>query len=263
VARLVAWYRIGSSSGAAASLVLANLLPLAGVLWFGWSVRTVLIVYWLENGVIGAVNVLKILRAEGTAPAGPARPAGRGTGGRRVGTTLAMSPTIPTTGQRAALVPFFVLHYGTFWLVHGIFVLSLPLFSTAALEETSTVDTGPEPGQLLIVVVLLAISHLVSYRLNFIGRGEYLRVSPVQQVMAPYGRLVVLHVTIIVGGIAIAGTGAPAAAVLILVLLKTAMDLGFHLAEHRDDAIETTDAGGSRGARGADGADGADGEGAP
>jgi hypothetical protein len=65
VARLIAWYRIGSSVGAVASLVLANLVPLAGVVWFGWSVRTVLIVYWLENGVVGAFNVLKMLHAEG------------------------------------------------------------------------------------------------------------------------------------------------------------------------------------------------------
>ena len=53
---------------------------------------------------------------------------------------------------------------------------------------------------------------------------------------APYGRLIVLHLTIIVGGLAIATTGAPSAAVLILVLLKTALDLGLHLAEHREDA---------------------------
>ena len=50
---------------------------------------------------------------------------------------------------------------------------------------------------------------------------------------APYGRLVVLHITIILGGMAIAITGAPAAAVAILVVLKTVMDIGFHLAEHR------------------------------
>jgi hypothetical protein len=40
-----------------------------------------------------------------------------------------------------------------------------------------------------------------------------------------------------VGGLAIAMTGAPSAAVLILVLLKTGLDLGLHLAEHRD--VET------------------------
>ena len=47
------------------------------------------------------------------------------------------------------------------------------------------------------MLIVLAISHGVSYRLNYIGRGEYLRVESVQQAMAPYGRLVILHVTII------------------------------------------------------------------
>jgi hypothetical protein len=76
--------------------------------------------------------------------------------------------------------------------------------------------------------------------MNYIGRGEYLRTSGAEQAAAPYGRLVVLHVTIIIGGMAIAVTGAPSAAVLVLVILKTALDLGFHLAEHRDDAVTRT-----------------------
>ena len=42
---------------------------------------------------------------------------------------------------------------------------------------------------------------------------------------------------IIVGGMAIAMTGAPSAAVLILVLLKTGLDLGLHLAEHREPPV--------------------------
>ena len=53
---------------------------------------------------------------------------------------------------------------------------------------------------------------------------------------APYGRLVILHITIIFGALAISMTGAPAAAVAILVGLKIVMDLGFHLAEHRPKA---------------------------
>ena len=238
MARLIAWYRIGSSVGAVASLVLANLVPLAGVLWFGWNVRTVLIVYWLENGVIGAFNVLKMLRAQGPDPVQPdviVAP-----DGRRIRVPVSAASLVPPGLERLAAIPFFIVHYGLFWLVHGIFVLSLPLFATAAADQAFGTDMPPEPGQILVVLIVLAISHGVSYRLNYIGRGEYLRVSPFQQAMAPYGRLVILHVTIIVGGMAIAVTGASAAAIVVLVLLKTAMDLGFHLREHRE---ETTEAG--------------------
>ena len=85
---------------------------------------------------------------------------------------------------------------------------------------------------ILVALVALTISHGVSFYINFRAPG-YRRVSAAGQMFAPYGRLVVLHVTIILGGMAIAVTGAPEAAVAILVILKTVLDVGFHLAEHR------------------------------
>lgn len=98
-------------------------------------------------------------------------------------------------------------------------------------------DFASDPLTVAIVIAGLFISHAVSYRMNFIGRGEYLRTTGMRQAAAPYGRLVLLHITIIFGGMAIATTGAPAAAIVILVLLKTALDLGLHLDEHRDPDV--------------------------
>ena len=46
---------------------------------------------------------------------------------------------------------------------------------------------------------------------------------------AAYGRVVALHLTIIFGTIAAAFLGAPIGALLVLVALKTALDLGLHL----------------------------------
>ena len=217
--RLVAWYRIGSSVGAVVALVLANAVPLAGVLWFGWNVWTILIVYWLENGIVGVYNVLKMLKAE--APPGPDAGSMR-LNGRPV-----------DTGSSRALVTFFVIHYGMFWLVHGIFVLTLPLFGMMAGEGADDLVAGVSPVTILVALVALTISHGVSFSINFLRAGEYRRVSAAGQMFAPYGRLVVLHVTTILGGMAIAVTGAPEAAVAILVILKTVLDVGFHLAEHR------------------------------
>ena len=50
-------------AGAAVALVLANLVPLAGVLLWEWSVSSVVILYWFENVVIGVVNVLRMTMA--------------------------------------------------------------------------------------------------------------------------------------------------------------------------------------------------------
>ena len=68
--RLVAWYRVGSSYGAVVALIVANAIPLFGVLFLGWNVWTILTIYWLENGVVGFFNVLKMAQAAGTDPVG-------------------------------------------------------------------------------------------------------------------------------------------------------------------------------------------------
>ncbi|MEA2619784.1 MAG: hypothetical protein QOC97_557, partial [Chloroflexota bacterium] len=239
--RLVGWYRLGSSSyGAVAALLVANSIPLVGVLFLGWNVWTILTIYWLENGVVGVFNVLKMARAEGPMLGGAGRAA--------AGSMLLNGRPIEGSAK-VLLIPFFIVHYGLFWLVHGVFILTLPLFtglqgggllggglsfdpeSGAPVVGSGAQALVSDPLAVAIVIVGLFISHGISYRLNYIGRGEYLRTSVARQMAAPYGRLFILHITIILGGLAIVITGAPAFAVLVLVLLKTALDLGFHLAE--------------------------------
>ncbi|MEO8208348.1 MAG: DUF6498-containing protein, partial [Chloroflexota bacterium] len=99
--RLVAWYRVSAASEPVISLLVANLIPLVGVVAWGWDLWTLLALYWAENGVIGAYNVLKILLARGQS-SGPMAAAGV---------------------SRVATAAFFSVHYGIFWFVHGMFVL--------------------------------------------------------------------------------------------------------------------------------------------
>ena len=46
-----------------AILVVANMLPLIGVVYWNWNALEVVIIYWLENLVIGVINILKMLAA--------------------------------------------------------------------------------------------------------------------------------------------------------------------------------------------------------
>ena len=222
IERFLAWYRLTSSVGAVVALIVANLVPLIGVLFFGWSVWNILIVYWLENGIVGGFNVLKMATATGIAtPQNMSRNNG------------------PVAGNsKAALIPFFVIHYGIFWVVHGIFVFTLPFLFTGAPGSESGVD----PGAILLAGIALAISHGVSYWWNFLHGAEYRRVSAAQLMFAPYGRLLVLHMTILLGAVAIGTTGAQSAAVAILVAIKIAIDLALHLAEHRRAATPVPEA---------------------
>ena len=213
IERLLAWYRLTSSVGAVIALIVANLIPLIGVLFFGWSVWNILIVYWLENGIVGGFNVLKMANATGAAA-----PQGMTMNNRAVAGT-----------SKLTLIPFFVVHYGIFWVVHGIFVVSLPFLFSGEPGSAS----GVNPGAILLAGIALAISHGVSYWWNFLRGGEYRRTSAAQLMFAPYGRLLALHMTIILGAVAIGTTGAQSAAVAVLVLIKIAIDIGLHLAEHR------------------------------
>lgn len=222
--RLLAIYRTTASSGALVALLLANAAPLVGVLFFDWNVWTILIVYWLENGVVGFFNVLKMWHA-----GSPFIPG-------RLSMTFNGGPA--EDASKAALIGFFILHYGIFWTVHGVFVIALA--SGAFNLEPGESAAAPSPWTILLALVALFVSHGLSYRLDYIGRGEYLHTSAAGQMFAPYGRLVVLHVTIIVGAFAVSATGAPAAAIVILIVLKTGLDVGLHLLDrHRINALRT------------------------
>lgn len=222
-----------SSAWAVGSLIVANLVPLVGVVFWGWDLWTILALYWAENGIVGLWNIARIMKAEGPPLVTPA---------------VARVGIVP----RAGVAAFFVVHYGLFWFVHGIFVLTvLPAFGQAGGVDPGLVDPGfAEPGfraRLDLVAfgaIWLAISHGISYWTVFLGRGEYRRVSPQEQAQAPYGRLVVLHVTIILGAFVSVMLGVPFGAMLVLVTLKLVLDLRFHLREHgRAAARGRSDAG--------------------
>ena len=82
-----------------------------------------------------------------------------------------------------------------------------------------------EPRGVAIAAAALFLSHGVSLFVNFPGKEEYRAVSPDQQMTEPYSRVVVLHVTILAGGFFAESFGAPLAALILLVLLKTVIDL--------------------------------------
>jgi len=68
---------------------------------------------------------------------------------------------------------------------------------------------------------------------NFFLGGERERTVIGKLMAAPYARIVVLHLAIILGGFAIMAMGQPIAMLLVLVLLKIAVDVVLHRREHR------------------------------
>lgn len=188
-------------------LVAANLVPLAGVLFFGWTVFATLLLFWLENVVVGAFNIARMLAAQPQSPA--------------------------MWALKLFLIPFFVFHYGMFVTVHGVFVLTL--FGGVAGRGFPTPATFAHAIQAAGIAPAawgLALSHGVSFAFNYIGAGQYRTAQLQALMMRPYGRVMVLHVVILVGGFLVATLGSPLLPLALLVVLKTGLDLFGHLREH-------------------------------
>jgi hypothetical protein len=193
-----------------AVLMLANVAPVIGVLADHWTVFAVVLLYWCENVVVGAFNVLRMLSA---------RP-----------------QDALTWAGKAFLIPFFCVHYGMFTFVHGIFVMGL--FGggfgkgNMSLSPHVLLEAIRQTGLGWAVAALVA-SHGFSFFHNYLAGGEYRRVGLQQLMGQPYGRVVVLHLAILGGGFLVMALHSAVPALVLLIVLKTAIDLGAHLAERR------------------------------
>ena len=84
-----------------------------------------------------------------------------------------------------------------------------------------------------IAVVALLVSHGFSYQENFIARHEYLRLTIKEQMHKPYSRIMIMHVTLIIGGFLVLALDSRLLALLLLITLKIIVDLKAHIKEHR------------------------------
>jgi len=190
-------------------LILANLAPLLGVLFFGWSLFAIMFLYWFENVVIGIFNIPKIIIAsKQTIKVNDSSK-------KTVFSSLYNILTI------VGLILFFELHYGMFTAIHGVFVFAL-------FYEKLESYTG-----IIIAITALFISHGYSFYSNYIGKKEYKkRHIFIQLMFQPYKRVVIMHLTIIFGGILSMTLGEPIFALIVLIALKTFIDIIAHKKEH-------------------------------
>ncbi len=227
------------SRGPALFLIAVNLIPLAGVLFWGWSLFQVVALYWMENVIVGAVNLLKMGMSCGGIGAEPeARTAvPPGITGRQA--------LLANHASKFFLMPFFTVHYGMFCLVHGMFVATLlgkmelhqerGFFGALSSLFTKALADGG-----WLAAAGLAAGHLVAFFQDFIFNGEYRRASAHQMMAAPYGRIVVLHIAILLGSFLILALGSPVMLLVLLVAGKIVLDLKIH---RRAQARKQADAG--------------------
>ena len=210
----------GSAHIALLLLVAANVLPLIGVTLFAWDVTTILVLYWVENGIVGVTAVARILLARSPDSWNPPG-AGRG--------------TLPA---RALQAGFFVVHYGIFWMVHGFFVLlltgSLPTEGCLVAECTAPMELVIYGHPAIVIGALaLLIGQTGGLVFDYIGKREYLTATPLGQMFRPYPRLIALHLTVVIGAAYVIGQGSPVLLVALLVVFKTIGELVLYAVDRR------------------------------
>lgn len=196
------------------ALILVNLVPLAGVLWLGWRMFDVLMLFWMENVVIGVINLM------------------------RMGVRLFGAGDL----KGLVLIPFFTLHYFGFCAGHGLILMLLFGAPGTGLGPAQALGAGGvyeiisellgEPA-LRWGLVAIAASHLFSFLVNFLWGGEWRRTDIDALMGAPYGRIMLMHVVLVIGAAILAAIGQPIYALALLVALKILADVSAHLRERR------------------------------
>jgi hypothetical protein len=214
-----------------AALILANMVPAFGVIFFGWDAFYIVLLYWAENLVVGFYNILKIAFA-------------------KVGGAANLG--------KLFLIPFFIIHYGGFMAVHGLFIFAIFNRTGGATEVFPRVG-GQWPCVLVFVQLLVNViwhaystipdeakaavlalfaSHGVSFVVNYLVHGEYTKTVPGKLMHQPYSRVVIMHVAILAGGFVSMLMGSPVGVLIILILVKTLIDIKLHLLEHKKTALD-------------------------
>jgi hypothetical protein len=198
-----------------AALVALNLVPIYGVLVWGWKSFDLIFLYWLENVIIGVFTIGRFL----------ARPYGH-----------AIDLAFPLV-----VAPFFALHYGGFTWGHGTLVLGLfapdNAYSDVLVDATWEVISQRALLPALISLVAIQVMDWV----RDVRRHGFGADGIIDLMIKPYRRVVVLHVAILTAGFALAALDEPLTGLIILVALKTTSDI-WHWRkekqfEHRSQAI--------------------------
>lgn len=194
-------------------LIAANLIPVVGVWFFGWSAIDAFIAYALETLIVGILTLMKLAVI---------------TLVRGKDTWYAQGTSSQVSGL--VFMVFFTLHFGLFALVQT------SLFSESA-------GIAP-PGKGLfyfffhwysyinndIAIMLggLVISYFVRSFIPFIVSGEYKTISMMRVMFQPYGRIFIQQFTVIIGSMFLS-FGFDKIFILVFAAVKIIFEVYFHL----------------------------------
>lgn len=189
-------------------LILSNLVPLAGILFWGWDTFVLLCLYWLETAVIGFWTILRFAAFSRD----PGSVAGRSIAGTLV------------------LAGFFTVHAGLFMTVHMLFIYTLfaGLWAGRIHDARDFIRLIVIGKDLWIPLVALFVGQGAIFINDAVNRFVFAKQQSNTDTGAIMGgfykRIVIMHLAIM-GGAFIAQMIGSIAPLIVLVLLKTAIEI--------------------------------------
>lgn len=189
------------------SLLISNLLIILFVVLENQSVLSVLWVYWFQSVIIGVFNFIKIISLKDFTIDG-----------------LKMNGHLLTKSKSAkvGVAVFFLIHYGFFHFVYAVF-----LSAFISIREISI--TGIDFSFIMLTSMVFAVNYLGEFIFTFRREQTTIQSLP-KLMMAPYKRIIPMHLTIILSGFVLAGgvfTVGNSNMIILLIFtgLKTFIDL--------------------------------------
>lgn len=205
------------------ALVLTNLIPIIGVLFFGWDALALVVLYWAENLIVGFYTIVKLIFAP-----------------------ILRVKTI----KKLIGIPIFLWLWGWFTAGHGVVIIFFfVIFPQEIAPEATWIQQLPPgdffkttlpgpfglfelcidafrvlyyilPSKSIIMLVFLTVGHGVSFIIDYMIRGGRHSIELGQLIEEPGLRVFILQIAIMIGGFLCMVLRSNVVILVCLVLLK-------------------------------------------
>lgn len=185
------------------AIIITGLIPIWGVHAYGWDAVQVVILYWFESLIAGVFTFFRVRTAETHDPAERGSPFG--------------------------LSGFFVVHYGIFCLVHGVFAWLLAILVMAEGDAGAVWASTLANGDFWSALIGVGLLQGMVFWREWARPRAWLTASASREMFRPYGRIAAMHLTVIAGFLLLGLSNASMLMVTILCGLKLVIDLALEL----------------------------------
>ena len=183
------------------AIIVTGLIPIWGVLHYGWDAVQIVILFWIETLIVGVFTWLRVREAE-------------------------RNPGDPGPFKVSS---FFVVHYGLFWLVHGVLVWVLVLVFMAGVGWSGAWSSTVGDQTFWLALIGVGLMQTMIYWRDWARPEAWRGADPSTEMFKPYGRVVALHLLVIAGFWVITLTGGARNLVIVLCAAKVVVDVAIAL----------------------------------